>query len=146
MWRRGGGHAGDRRVGAAVVNRAAAVAALALATASNATERARRDVAVIEAGHQVASFDLPAGDAICVRAHVTEEDPGAATWHLTGHVELRVTSAGRAVFTFAARELILQKAAVERLGRPARDAPAAGVAVLTPCGGPREASAASADD
>jgi hypothetical protein len=132
------------------VSRAAAVVALAvvaaLATAAHAAERARRDVAVIEAGHQVASFDLPAGDAICVRAHVTEEDPGAGTWHLMGHVELRVTSAGRAVFTFAARELILQKAAVERLGRRARPAPAAGVVVLTPCAGVREASAASADD
>ena len=93
------------------MRRAAACVALALllAAEAHATERERRDVTVIEAGRQAASFDLPDGDAICVRAHVTEEDPAAASWHLKGHVELRVSSGGRAVFTFAANELVVQK-------------------------------------
>jgi hypothetical protein len=115
-------------------SRRAVLAALALACAipAPAAERARRDVSVLDAGRQVASFDLPDGDALCVLAHVTEEDPVRGAWRLSGDVELHVTLGGRRVFSFAARELILQKAAVERLRQRARPAPAAGAGSALP--------------
>ena len=112
--------------------RAAATAVLALlvATTAQATERAHRDVTVYVNDRQVQSFDLPDGDALCVLAHVTEEDPVAGTWHLVGTVELRVSAGGRQVWAFEANELVLQRAGVDRLRRRAHAPPlAAGIAL-----------------
>ncbi|HEY9029091.1 MAG TPA: hypothetical protein VIP05_32700 [Burkholderiaceae bacterium] len=114
--------------------------ALALAcAAAQAGDGPRHDVSVLEGGRQVSSFDLPDGDAICVLAHVTEEDPLRGAWHLAGRVEVRVSLGGRRVFTFAARELILTKAAVERLQHRAAGATLPKCAVAPP----KHASAAA---
>ncbi|HEY9025135.1 MAG TPA: hypothetical protein VIP05_12605 [Burkholderiaceae bacterium] len=104
-----------RRAPARAGARAAALALALACIGAQASDGPRHDVSVLEGGRQVASFDLPEGDAICVLAHVTEQDPLRGAWHLAGRVELHVSLGGRRVFTFAARELILTKAAVERL-------------------------------
>ncbi len=117
--------------------RAAALAALALLAAGPAcaAEHARHDVTVYQQGRQSDSFDLPDGDAVCVRAHVTEEDPVGGAWHLQGGVEVRVMRADKVVWQFVARELVLSRAGVERLRQRAHAAPLPAGAPLPRCVG-----------
>ncbi len=127
------------------MNRRAAIAVLALLAAglAHAGERARRDVTVYEQGRQSDSFDLPEGDALCVLAHVTEEDPVGGAWHLQGGVEVRVMRAGQVVWQFVAAELVLTRGGVERLRRRAHAAPLAAAAPLPRCPGTAASDATS---
>ena len=119
------------------MTRAAAFAALALLAAGPAcaADQGRRDVTVYQAGRQADSFDLPDGDAICVRAHVTEEDPVGGAWRLQGGVEVRVMCADKVVWQFVAADLVLRRAGVERLRGHAHAAPLAAGAPLPRCVG-----------
>ena len=119
------------------MSRAAAVAALALLLAAGlaqAAERARRDVTVYVQGRQSDSFDLPDGDALCVRAHVAEEDRTGQAWRLHGGVELRVSRAGQVVWSFDASELVLRKAGVDRIRRSGHADPLPAGVPLPRCG------------
>ncbi len=116
------------------MTRAAAIAALALLAAGPACAADhRRDVTVYQQGRQSDSFDLPDGDAVCVKAHVTEEDPVGGAWHLQGGVELRVMRGSQVVWQFVAGELVLSRAGVERLRRRARAQPLPAGAPLPRC-------------
>ncbi len=119
------------------MNRRAAVAVLALLAAglAHAGGHARRDVTVYQQGRQSDSFDLPDGDAVCVLAHVTEEDPVGGAWHLQGSVEVRVMRASQVVWQFVAAELVLTRAGVERLRQRAHAAPLPAGAPLPRCPG-----------